>query len=104
MSGDRDDGKSAKQTAYDGYERDLTTAWQRDRVVERDPMGRKEANYTKRKGRVTKRDPMGREAAEYEREPDDSEWEIAGPLSDAQSIKDAAYREYEAELACRWKR
>ena len=39
-----------------------------------------------------------------QKEPDEREWEVAGPLSDGQSVKDAAYESYRNDLESAWKR
>ena len=100
------DAEAARAEAYETYDQEISQAWMRDedRVVERDPEGRETGTYTKRKRRTTRRDRFGRVQAEYEHEgPDDNEFAIASPLSDAEAIKDAAYSEYDRELSNAWR-
>ena len=98
------DADTIKQQAYDAYNAELTSAWRRDHdsITERDPEGRELATFRKRKRRVTK---YGREEEEYEHEPDEHEWEVAGPLSDdGQSVKQQAYDAYNHDLVNAWRR
>lgn len=54
--------------------------------------------------KVTQRDPFGREKSTFA-EPNEKEWALGGPLSDGgQSIKDAAYEQYQGELVNAWRR
>ena len=99
--------RDLKQQVYDDYDAMISSAWRRaqdDSITERDPEGRERATYRKGKRRVKKYDPFGREQEEYEREPDDREWEIAGPLSDQQDVKQQAYAQYNDALVNAWKR
>jgi hypothetical protein len=72
------DGDERKQAAYSDGVRDMTDAWAKK--------------------------PPKREEEEREEDPDKHEWEMAGPLSDGQSVKDAARAEYEADLVDAWRR
>lgn len=106
-------GDEAKQAAYDSYEADIQTAYLRDKVL---------PSNTARVGgqcmlngvRGTYRMKGGELVCVTgeSKEPSDREWEMGGPLSDAQTvlsgdaqeIKDAMYREYEEELVNAWRR
>jgi hypothetical protein len=101
-----EDAETARQEAYAAYDAEAGSAWMRDedRVVERDSEGRVVSTYSRRRRKSTRRDRFGRVRAEYEREePDEREFEIAGPLSDAESIRDAAYAEYDQEISNAWR-
>ena len=96
------DAATLRQQIYGAYDEEASTAWMDSRVTERDPEGREVATLSRRRGKTTKRDPYGRVLATYEHEPDEREFEIAGPLADAESIRDAAYAEYDQEISNAW--
>ena len=70
------DGEARKQSAFNNSVRDMNDAWKKPPPKKR----------------------------EEEEDPDKHEWEMAGPLSDGQSVKDAARAEYEANLVDAWRR
>jgi hypothetical protein len=120
------DAAAERIAAYDAYNADLTSAWQRDEdlapgddcIVNGEP-GRicregdqlvcrplrqsARASFAGSEDRkVVQRDPMGRQKSSFEG-PDDNEWALGGPLSDGQNVKEAAYQSYEQNLRDAWR-
>lgn len=91
------DAEKIKQSAYDSYEREISSAWMRDGDAESGDA----CTINGEAGRWRK-DKDGNLVCRPTKsgEPSDNEFAMAGPLSDEQryKVKDAANAQYEAEL------
>jgi hypothetical protein len=108
------DAEALKQAAYDAYEAELTRSYQRNDVKEGDlciVAPGLPGHWTRNKSGalVCSADRVERKPSASEKEqcePDDEEWELAGPLSDEDRVrvKDEAYAAYERALVDSWRR
>ena len=97
------DAETIKQEAYDAYDRDLTSAWMRDRDAD-EPRAGEECSYGGFSGHY-ERDRHGNLVCAPD-DKNDRENVLAGPLSDEQrfKVKDEMYTSYERDLCDAWRR
>lgn len=96
------DSETVKQSAYDSYDREISTAWMRTSDADKPRVGA-ECSYAGYPGHY-ERDQHGNLVCTPD-DKSDKENALAGPLSDAERIKvkDEMYSAYKADLQNAWR-